>query len=329
VTPPTAPRRSEAAGSSTPLRLIFAGSGEFGLPLLRALSQGPHRLVEIYSQPDRQAGRGRGFTPTPISKWAEENFPQVPLVRTPNINQAVILPADLLIVVAFGQKIATHVVNTPRLGSINLHASRLPRYRGAAPINWAILRGETHTGNSVIRLADRMDAGAILAMSTIEIGPTETAGELHDRLAADGAEVVQGVIAALSAGVAVETPQDESLATLAPKLDRSAARLVFSRPADQLGRQIRGLHPWPGCRVVLADAAGGEIARMRLVRAVAAADDEGPRWQPGEIMLDGRVHTPSGALELLEVQPEGGKPMGLSAYRRGNPWPPGARLSSL
>jgi methionyl-tRNA formyltransferase len=318
-----------AGAPAAPLRLIFAGSGEFGLPLLSALSAGPHELVAIYTQPDRPAGRGRGLTPTPIAQWASEKIPTVPLIRTGDINLESIPPADLMIVVAFGQKISSRIVDAPRLGSINLHASRLPRYRGAAPINWAILRGESSTGNSIIRLADRMDAGAILAMSTVHIGPMETAGELHDRLAQDGVPLVLGVLEALAAGRAVESPQNEPHATIAPKLSRSAAILDFGRSAEELARQIRGLHPWPGCRVTLCDAAGGEIARLRLARGIAGQDDEGPRWKPGEIMLDGRIHTADGAIELLEVQPEGGKPMSLSAYRRGHVWPPGARLRSL
>jgi methionyl-tRNA formyltransferase len=148
-------------------------------------------------------------------------------------------------------------------------------------------------------------------------------------LAQDGVTLVLGVIEALATGRAVQTPQDESHATIAPKLSRSAAMLDFGRSAEELARQIRGLHPWPGCRVSLCDAAGEEIARLRLVRAVSGQNDEGPRWEPGEIMLDGRIHIADGALELLEVQPEGGKPMPLSAYRRGHPWPPGARLRSL
>jgi methionyl-tRNA formyltransferase len=320
---------SASPAAILPLRLIFAGSGEFGLPLLAALSAGPHRLVSIYSQPDRPAGRGRGLTPTPIAQWSADKIPTVPLIRTADINRESLPDSDLMIVVAFGQKISSAVVNAPHLGSVNLHASRLPRYRGAAPINWAILRGENSTGNSVIRLAERMDAGAILAMSTVEIAPTETAGELHDRLAHDGVALVLGVIDALANGRAVETSQDDALAIIAPKLSRSAAMLDFDSPAEELARQVRGLHPWPGCRVTLCDAAGEVIDRIRLVRALAGPEDEGSRWEPGEIMLDGRVRTAVGALELLEVQPEGGKPMSLSAYRRGHVWPPGARLRSL
>ena len=168
-----------------PLRIIFAGSGEFGLPTLRAIREARDEIVHIFSQPDRPAGRGRKLTPTPIALFAIEN--ELPLTRTGNINNEALPEADVMVVIAFGQKIAEPVVNHPRLGSVNLHASRLPRYRGAAPINAAILAGETIAGNSIIRLANNMDAGAVLAQSSVPIGELETAGELHDRLAEDGA----------------------------------------------------------------------------------------------------------------------------------------------
>lgn len=308
------------------LRIIFAGSGEFGLPTLRALLAAGHEMAAVVSQPDRPAGRGRGLSPTPIAAAAESLH--LPLLKTADINRETLPAADVMVVIAFGQKIAETIVGHPKLGSVNLHASRLPKYRGAAPINWAILRGETVTGNSVIRLAQRMDGGAILAQSTVPIGETETAGELHDRLAGDGALLMTGLLTDLAAGRAIQTPQDESAATLAPKLSRDSAALDFSRPAVELARQIRGLFPWPGCRVVLRDAAQNELAALRLVRARPAMDEEGPRWQPGEIMLSGLVSTPDGALEILEVQPDGGKPMSLSDYRRGHRWNPGIRLTS-
>ena len=145
--------------------------------------------------------------------------------------------ADAMVVIAFGQKIGERIVHHPQLGSVNLHASILPKYRGAAPINWAIIRGERVAGNSVIRLAPRMDAGAVLGQSSLEIGELETAGELHDRLAHDGAPLVLIVLAQLAAGSAVETPQDESQATIAPKLSREASKLDFTRPAADIAHQ--------------------------------------------------------------------------------------------
>ena len=223
-----------------PMNLIFTGSGEFGVPTLRALVRGPHRVAQVVSQPDRPAGHGRGLTPTPVSQAAIQLG--LPLIRTENINAQTLLPADLMVVIAFGQKVAESIIHHPRLGSINLHASRLPRYRGAAPINWAIINGEETTGNSVIRLAQKMDAGAVLGQSELSIGPLETAGELHDRLAQDGVDLLMKVLAELEAGTAVETPQDDAVATLSPQLSRASAKLDFSQSAIALARRIRGLH---------------------------------------------------------------------------------------
>lgn len=308
------------------LSVIFAGSGEFGLPTLRTVRESPHRIVQVVTQPDRPAGRGRGMTPTPIAQEADRLG--LPLLRTENLNRERLPEADVMLVIAFGQKIAQEQVNHPRLGSINLHASRLPKYRGAAPINWAIMRGESVTGNSVIRLAQRMDSGAILGQSEVGIGEVETAGELHDRLGEDGPTLVLDVLDRMQSGRADARVQDESQATLAPKLSREATVLDFERPAEELARQIRGLYPWPGCRARLLDAAGTELARLRLARARPAVDD-GPRWHPGEVTSAGTIEAAEGCIELLEVQPEGGKVMSLDDYRRGHRWQAGLRVESL
>jgi methionyl-tRNA formyltransferase len=310
----------------TPLRIIFAGSGEFGAPTLRTLRDARHDIVTLMTQPDRPAGRGRVLTPTPIAELAMELGLNV--VRTPDINRESLPPADLLVVIAFGQKIAEHQVYHARLGSVNLHASRLPRHRGAAPINWAILSGESMTGNSVIRLAQKMDAGAVLGQSELPIGELETAGELHDRLSEDGAPLMLRVVEELAAGRAVDTPQDETLATLAPKLSRESATIDWTRPAAEIARRIRGLYPWPGCRVKLCDAERTAVTTLRLVRA-RPADSEGTRWQPGELMTSGFVQAGDGqGVEIVEVQPDGGTPMSLSDYRRGHRWQPGMHLES-
>jgi methionyl-tRNA formyltransferase len=308
------------------LRIIFAGSGEFGLPVLQSLLASGHELALVVSQPDRPAGRGRDLTQTPITRAAIAH--SLPVLRTADINVETLPPADLMLVIAFGQKISETIVRHPRLGSINLHASKLPRYRGAAPINWAIINGEEVTGNSVIRLAPRMDAGAILAQSSVPIGELETAGELHDRLAVDGVELVRHALDQIAVGVQVEAPQDESSVTVAPKISRAISKLDFARPAAAIARRIRGLYPWPGCRVRVLDAGDNELARLRLVRARPTVD-EGDRWQPGEIMSDGAVHTTDGAIEIVEVQPDGRTPMSLADYRRGRRWHAGLHLEAI
>jgi methionyl-tRNA formyltransferase len=310
------------------LKVIFAGSGEFGLPTLRGILEAGHDVVQVVSQPDRPAGRGRGMTPTPIAAAATAMGLQV--LRTDDINRDArrLPPADVMVVIAFGQKLSQQVTDHPRLGSVNLHASRVPKYRGAAPINWAIINGEQATGNSVIRLAPKMDAGAVLAQSQLVIGELETAGELHDRLAADGAPLVLRVLEDLAAGRVVEREQDHAQATLAPKLTRQAAHLDWSRPASELARRVRGLFPWPGCRVKVCDAEGNVLDTLRLARARAVASDETARWAPGEIMSDGRVATGDGGLEVVEVQPDGKRPMPLDDYRRGHRWHAGLRLTA-
>ena len=309
------------------LNIIFAGSGEFGLPALRALRDAGHQIVWIFSQPDRPAGRGRKLTPTPIAQLAIEQ--NLPLTRTANINEEILPQADVMVVIAFGQKIAERVVNHPRLGSVNLHASLLPKYRGAAPINAAILGGETITGNSIIRLAQKMDAGAVLGQSRLDIGELETAGELHDRLALDGGPLMLSVLDQLAAGRAIETPQDERAATVAPKMSRDSSRIDFARPATEIARKIRGLYPWPGCRVRLVEGSS-EISRITLVRARAIdMAASAPGKSPGEIDSAGHVATGIGSLDILELQPEGKRPMPLDAYRNGHRWEGGMRLESI
>jgi methionyl-tRNA formyltransferase len=308
------------------LKVLFAGSGEFGVPTLRALLKAGHEVVTVVSQPDRPAGRGRGLLATPVA--AEATTAGLPLLRTADVNQESLPGADVMVVIAFGQKIAEPLVGHPRLGSVNLHASRLPLYRGAAPINWAIINGEKTSGNSIIRLARKMDAGAILAQSQVPIGELETAGELHDRLAVDGASLMLTVLEDLAMGRAVERDQDHTAATAAPKLTRESARLDWSRPAAEVACRIRGLFPWPGCRVKVCDAAGTVLEDLRLVRARSVASDETGRWSPGEVMSDGTLATGNGALEIVECQPDGGRPMPLADYRRGHRWHAGLQLQS-
>jgi methionyl-tRNA formyltransferase len=305
------------------MRLIFAGSGEFGVPTLCALIEAGHEIVLAVSQPDRPAGRGRHLTPTPIARIATERG--LPLLRTTNLNQETLPPADLLIVIAFGQKIAAHVVAHARLGAVNLHGSRLPMFRGAAPVNAAVLAGQTVTGNSIIRLAERMDAGAILAQSELSIGKLETAGELHDRLAADGAPLMLEVVRRLERGDATETPQDERLASRAPKLSRESAKIDWTCRADVIANQIRGMYPWPGCHVRLLDEAGAERGRATLVRA-RPADGAGT---PGKVLSDAAIAAGSGAVEVVELQPEGKRPMSLLAFRNGHAWHEGMRVESV
>lgn len=305
------------------LEIVFAGSGEFGLPSLSAIAQ-RHRLIRVYTQPDRPAGRGRKLTPTPVAAYVRRHHPDVQVIPTADLNAEELPPCDLLVVIAFGQKIAPEIIARARLGGINLHASRLPKYRGAAPIHRAIEAGEVATGNSVIRLARRMDAGAVLGMSLLPIGELETTGELHDRLAEDGAPLLLRVINELATGTAVEVEQDDAAASRAPKVSREEAVLDFSLTAEKLARKIRAFYPWPGCHVEVAMP--GTSRRVTLVRArpVPAGSVPGAEveagLEPGRVRHDGMVVTGEGLLEVVDLQPEGGRPMPLAAYRNGHPW---------
>ena len=306
-----------------PLRILFAGSGQFGLPALEALAQ-RHEIVHVYTQPDRPAGRGRKLAATPVAHFAASRG--LPLTKTADFNAEALPPADALVVIAFGQKISEAAARHPRLGAMNLHASLLPRYRGAAPIHHALLNGESVVGNSVIRLARRIDSGAILGQSRLTVREAETTGELHDRLAEDGAPLLLRVLDDLNAGTAVEREQDHSAATFAPRLSREDAKLDFSRPASEVAARINGLSPWPGCHARLT-AGAAPVDEMTLLRAREVADpsDGGP----GDIGAAGYVACASGtSLEVLELQPRGKKPMLLDAYRNGHPWGPGMHLKS-
>jgi methionyl-tRNA formyltransferase len=306
-------------------KIIFAGSGAFGVPTLRARLDAGHEIAQVFSQPDRPAGRGKKLTPTPIAELATQL--SLPLIRTDNINNEILPAVDLMIVIAFGQKIGQSAVNHARLGSVNLHSSLLPKYRGAAPINRAILSGDSVTGNSIIRLAEKMDAGAILARSRLTIGEDETAGELHDRLASDGAPLMLKVLDELQAGTAVETQQDHTLVTLATKLSRQTAIIDWSQSAKSIARQINGLSPWPGCRVALMEGTG-EIAKLTLVRSVAV--ENRAKNNPGEVETDGTIAGGDGkCVEILEIQPEGKRPMKLADFRNGKPWRQGMQLVAI
>jgi methionyl-tRNA formyltransferase len=307
----------------TPAHILFAGSGEFGSPTLRALVEAGHKLLHVYTQPDRPAGRGKKLTPTPIAILAEELG--LPVTRTADINVEPLPIADLLVVIAFGQKIAESVVNHSRLGSVNLHSSLLPKYRGAAPINWAVINGDEITGNSIIRLANKMDAGAVVAQNQLTIGESETAGELHDRLARLGVPLMLDCVSKLQFGTAKEKQQDDSLATIAPKLSRQNTQLDWSKPARVIVRQINGLSPWPGCRVSLTES-GNEVAKLTLVRSRPA----NTTGEPGTIQPDGTIAAGDGkSVEIIELQPEGRRPMRLIDFQNGRPWKSGMHAVSV
>jgi len=292
--------------------LVFFGSGAFGLPVLEELVA-RHTLRLVVSQPDRPAGRKRQPRATPVSSYAESHG--LPLHRTADANAdaATIraVPADAWVVIAFGQKLSPSLLAGQF--AINLHASLLPRWRGAAPIHHAIMAGDPQAGVSVITLADRMDAGDVLASASVEIGPAETTGDLHDRLAELGPTVIGEVLAASANGTLHPAAQDEKLATAAPKLHRGVGRVEPSMAADAARRRINGCGPWPGCDAVI----GGDT--IRLLRAAPC----GGAWTPGMVSSDGVMGFADAGVQLLEVQRQGGRPSSFADWARGrhHGWP--------
>ena len=312
------------------MRIIFFGSGAFGVPTLERLAD-KHDLLAVVSQPDRRAGRGSKTAPTPISAWTQEHRPEVPLYRPESINDPEWMDrvraheADAWVIIAYGQKLSPPLLDGRF--AINLHASILPRWRGAAPINAAILAGDTQTGNSVITLADRMDAGLVLGQSCRPIDPDQTAGELHDLLATDGPALVETVLTQHAHNALEPVEQDESLVTIAPKLGRSDAWVDFDEPADAVRRRIHGLTPWPGVSVAIGPT------ETRLLRVkVEPAYDESVSGQaaPGTVIdpAGGLVQCGEGTvIRLIEVQPAGKRPMPWSAFVNGRPVEPGAVIT--
>ena len=303
-----------------PTPLLFFGSGAFGLPTLQRLVA-EHNVLAIITQPDRPAGRGGKLTPTPIAQWASEHAPTIPILKPEKCNapelveQIRAFPVKTYVVIAFGQKIGKSLL--AERFAINLHASLLPRWRGAAPINAAILAGDTRTGNSVITLADKMDAGEVLGQTFREIQPTHNVAELHDLLANDGPSAVFRVLREYADGSMIPEPQDESKVTLAGKLSRADAVVDFAKPATEVRCRINGLSPWPGIT-----GAFGET-RVKLLRA-------GPVFAPPAAALEtdvpGTLVDPKAGViscgnrtwvQLLDVQPLGKRSMPLADFANG------------
>ncbi|TYO91360.1 methionyl-tRNA formyltransferase [Oceanicella actignis] len=306
------------------MRLIFMGTPDFSVPTLDALAAAGHEIAAVYTQPPRPAGRGKRPRPTPVHARAEAlGLP----VRTParlrdadELAALRALEADAAVVVAYGLILPPEALRAARLGAWNLHASLLPRWRGAAPIQRAIMAGDARTGVCVMQMDEGLDTGPVLLREEVEIAPRETAGQLHDRLAAIGAPLMVKAMAALAEGAAAPVPQPEEGATYAPKISKDEARMDWRRPAAELDRLARGLSPFPGAWTTIA----GERVKVLL-----AAPEAAPRADaaPGTA-LDDRllIACGEGALRLERLQRAGRAPMPAEDFQRGFPVPAGSVL---
>jgi len=309
------------------MKIVYLGSGQFGIECLNFLDQSSHNLQFIVTQPPHPAGRGRKPSPTPAARWATTH--SIPFVETDNVNTPQMIEKiadykpDLIVVIAFGQKIGNELINLPPKGAINVHASLLPKYRGAAPINWAIIKGETKTGISIITLAEKMDAGQILAQSKTNIAPDETAGQLHDRLTQIAAPLLLKTIDQIADNSVTYTEQNHSQATLAPKLKKSDGFIDFNELAESLARKICGFWPWPGASATFLSKKTDKSIRVTIAMAEAVDALGTAGLSPGTLDENLNIICGKDALRIKKIKPAGSPLMDFKDFVNGRQTQPG------
>jgi methionyl-tRNA formyltransferase len=310
------------------MRIVMLGTGPFAVPSLRALAASRHDVLRVVTRPPR----GRRAEAPPMEVAARELGLDVWQPETINAEDACTalrgLAPDLLVVCDYGEILKPPALTAARLGGINLHGSLLPKYRGAAPVQWAVLNGDAETGNTVIQMTPGLDAGPILGIDRVAIDPDETAGELEARLSARGAELVLRVVDELDAGTAKPQAQDKSAASKAPRLEKEHGLVDWSKPAAAIKNQVRALDPWPRAYTHWQRGAG-EPLRLILHR-VQAVDSAANAAAPGTVVEAGPrlvVAAEQGAIEILQVQPSGKRAMSAAEFLRGYQPPTGAALS--
>jgi methionyl-tRNA formyltransferase len=313
------------------LRIVFFGTPSFAVPTLEGLLRSRHEVVAVVTQPDRPRGRGQKTSDSPVK--ARAGLASVIVLQpatlkdTSFVSTLAHLGADIGVVAAYGKILPETVINTPRLGMVNVHASLLPKYRGAAPVHRAVMAGEAETGVTIMRLVKALDAGPMLAKQSRPIGPDETSDDVERDLARIGADLLVKVLDRMAGEGVDETPQDEADATYASRLVKEEGAIDWSRPAGDLHNMIRGLHPWPHAFSYLGNQ------RVIFLRAAppegTAGADAAP---PGSVTVaDGQrltIATGSGALEIVELQVEGKRRMTAREFLAGHRLSPGDRFSS-
>ena len=308
-----------------PLDIVFMGTPDFAVPVLDAVAAAGHRVIAVYSQPPRPAGRGLSEAKSPVHRRAEAMG--IP-VRTPKNFKAesdraefASLKADAAVVVAYGLLLPAAVLDAPRFGCFNVHASKLPRWRGAAPIQRAIMAGDTVTAVNIMRMDEGLDTGPVCLGRDVPISADTTAGDLHDTLSALGAELMVEALAQLEAGTLKATPQPHDGVTYAAKIDKRETRIDFGKPAHEVADHIRGLSPYPGAW--FEASLGAKPERIKVLRASAISQN----GEPG-VLLDGELTIACGesAVRIEELQRAGKQPMKASDFLRGMRLAPGTRL---
>ena len=299
------------------MKIIFAGTPDFAVPSLQMLLESKHDVCAVYTQPDRPAGRGRQLHISPVKALALTHaipvLQPLTLKTDEDLQQLRSYNADLMVVVAYGMILTQAALDAPRLGCINVHGSLLPRWRGAAPIQRALMAGDEKTGVTIMQIVRQLDAGDMLHKEEYVIGANDTASDLHDKLAELGAIGLRKVLAQIEAGDVHPEPQDESLVTYAEKLTKSEAVIDWQQPASAIALKVRGLNAWPVAQTLYC----GEVLRIWQATAVSAHDDASLPLEPGVVSCLNKamdVATGNGLLRLHEVQLPGGKRMTAQAF---------------
>ncbi len=306
------------------MRIVFMGTPEFAVPSLKALCENGYDVVGVFTQPDRPKGRGNKVTMSPVKEYAlSQNIPvfQPQRIRRDGVEDLKALAPDLCVTAAFGQILSQEILDIPPMGNINVHASLLPRHRGSAPINWAILQGDKEAGVTTMMMDKGIDTGDMLLKSATPIQSGETAGELTLRLSQLGADLLRETLHALENGTLTRIPQDESQMTYDPMLDKQMGIIDWTMDAESIVNRIHGLNPWPGCSTAWQDG------RLKLLRATVAQGS----GAAGEIIgADAKagltIACGSGAVNITMLQAPGGKPMNAKDYLRGHPMAVGTVL---
>lgn len=314
------------------LRIVFMGTPAFSVPVLQALAAAGHTVAAVYSQPPRPAGRGMELTPSPVQHCAEALGLEVRTPRTlrDTDEQArfAALGADVAVVVAYGLLLPKPVLDAPRFGCLNLHGSLLPRWRGAAPIERAVMAGDAETGVEVMHMAEGLDTGPVALTARVAIGPDETSGHLRERLSVLGADLMVEALVQLEAGTLPSIPQADDGVLYAAKIQKAETRIDWSKPAIDVHNHIRGLSPAPGawCEMPF----GSKLERVKILASTMGTGSDaspGGAPAPGEV-IDGAltIACGSGAIRLVTLQKAGGKPVDATAFTRGTALPVGAIL---
>lgn len=298
------------------------GTPEFATPALQALIDSHHQVVGVFTQPDRPSGRGKKLTPPPVKVLAESHA--IPVFQPEKVRkndevfeQLKALEPDIAVVAAYGQILPQRILDVPKFGCVNIHASLLPKYRGASPIQAAVVAGESETGVTIMQMEAGLDTGPAIQMKSVPIDPLHTSQDVHDQLAALGATMIVGVLDDIEAGTAERTPQDDTLSSYAPMLKKEDGILNFENSAVSVANKIRGLNPWPGAQATLVKDGTESRVKLHLARPTTEK-----KLGVGKIETDGKslfIGCLDGAIEVLEIQPSGSRAMKTRDFLNGTP----------